>query len=162
MSWYPQCVMMSWRNQMVIFSASLAICDRNPSVTGPFPLQGPVTLCFDAFFDLRLNKWLNQQSRRRWFQMPSLSLLCHCNGYVTDHISHWHKRSIVFIWCYDNVEYVQNTQLLSKSSPSPVHPDEVAIVCCGIEVWWAFYIWNSRSVSCYTWLWYRWSPLTTF
>ena len=33
---------------------------------------------FDAFFDLRLNKRLSKQSRRRWFETPSRSLWHHC------------------------------------------------------------------------------------
>ena len=39
----------------------------------------PVTRNFDAFFDLRLNKWLSQQSWGWWFETPSRSLLCHRN-----------------------------------------------------------------------------------
>ena len=34
---------------------------------------------FDVFFDLRLNKRLSKQSRRRWFETPSHSLRRHCN-----------------------------------------------------------------------------------
>ena len=34
---------------------------------------------FDVFFDLRLNKRLCKQSRRRWFEMPSCSLWRYCN-----------------------------------------------------------------------------------
>ena len=37
------------------------------------------TWSFDVFFDLRLNKWLKKQLRRRWFEMPSHSLWHHCN-----------------------------------------------------------------------------------
>ena len=37
------------------------------------------TQSFDVFFDLRLNKWLSKQSRRRWFETPSRSLWRHCN-----------------------------------------------------------------------------------
>ena len=58
-------------------------------VTGPLwgeftghrwiPLQRPVTQSFDVFFDLRLNKQLSKQSRRRWFETPSLSLWYHYN-----------------------------------------------------------------------------------
>ena len=51
----------------------------NSPVTGEFPSHRPVTRSFDVFFDLRLNKWLSKQSRRRWFGMPSRSLWCHCN-----------------------------------------------------------------------------------
>ena len=42
-----------------------------PFVTGEFPSQRPVTRSFDVLFDLRLNKRLNKQSRRRWFEKPS-------------------------------------------------------------------------------------------
>ena len=38
-----------------------------------------VTRSFDVFFDLRLNKRLSKQSRRRWFHTPSRSLWRHCN-----------------------------------------------------------------------------------
>ena len=46
----------------------------NPPVTGGFPSQRPVTRSFDVFFDLRLNKRLSKQSRRRGFEAPSPSL----------------------------------------------------------------------------------------
>ena len=53
-------------------------------VTGPlcgeFPSQRPVTRSFDVFFDLCLNKRLSKQSGGWWFETPSRSLWCHCNG----------------------------------------------------------------------------------
>ena len=50
-----------WRHQMETFSALLALCAGNSPVTGEFPSQGPVTLSFDVFFDLHLNKrWSTQ------------------------------------------------------------------------------------------------------
>ena len=39
---------------METFSALLAICAGNSSVTGEFPAQKPVTWSFAIFFDLRL------------------------------------------------------------------------------------------------------------
>ena len=51
----------------------------NSSVTGEFPSHRLVTWSFDVFFDLRLNKWLSKQLRRRWFETPSRSLWRHCN-----------------------------------------------------------------------------------
>ena len=36
-----------------------------PPITSGFPTQRPVTWSFDIFFDLRLNKQLSKQSRRR-------------------------------------------------------------------------------------------------
>ena len=43
------------------------------------PHIGPITRSFDVFFDLHLNKRLNKQSRRRWFETPSRPLWLHCN-----------------------------------------------------------------------------------
>ena len=45
---------------METFSALLAICARNSTVTGEFPAQRPVTRSFDVFFDLRLNELLSK------------------------------------------------------------------------------------------------------
>ena len=69
-----------WRHQMEAFFALLALCGGNSPATGEFPSQRPVTRSFDVFFDLHLNKRLNKQSRRRWFQKPSRPSWCHCNG----------------------------------------------------------------------------------
>ena len=51
-----------WRHQMETFSALLAICAENSSVTGEFPVQMPVTQSFDVILDLRLNKLSSKQS----------------------------------------------------------------------------------------------------
>ena len=48
-------------------------------VTSGFPSLRPVTRSFEAFFDLRLSKWLSKQLRRRWLETSSRSLWCHCN-----------------------------------------------------------------------------------
>ena len=69
-----------WRPQMETFSALLAICAGNSLVTGEFPSQRLVTRSFDVFFDVRLNKWLGKQPRRRWFETPSRPLWRHCNA----------------------------------------------------------------------------------
>ena len=69
-----------WRHQMETFSALLALCAGNPPVTGRFPLHRPVTRSFDVFFDVRLNKWLRKQSRRRWFETPSRLTWRRCNA----------------------------------------------------------------------------------
>ena len=58
-----------WCHQMETFSALLALCGGNSPVTGNFPSQRPVTLSFDVFFDLRLNKWLSKQPWGWWFQL---------------------------------------------------------------------------------------------
>ena len=76
-----------WRHEMETCSASLAfyagnspVTEGNSPVTGEFPSHRPVTRSFDVFFDLRLNKRLSKQSRRRWFETPSRSLWRHCNA----------------------------------------------------------------------------------
>ena len=61
-------------------STLLAFWEGNPPVTGGFPLQRPVTWSFDVFFDLCLNKRLNKQLARRWFETPLRPILRHCNG----------------------------------------------------------------------------------
>ena len=58
---------------METFSALLALCEGNPSVTVGFPSQRQETRRFDIFFD-RLSK----QSRRRWFETPSRPLWRYC------------------------------------------------------------------------------------
>ena len=64
---------------METLSALLAICAGNSPVTGEFPAQRPVTRSFDVFFDLRLNKWLSNQSWGWWFETLSRPLWRHCN-----------------------------------------------------------------------------------
>ena len=55
-------------------------CPPCGRLCGEFPSQRPVARSFDVFFDLRLNKWLSEQSKRRWFETPLCSLCRHCNG----------------------------------------------------------------------------------
>ena len=45
---------------METFSASLAACEGNLPVTSEFLSQRPVTRSFDVFFDLSLNKLVEQ------------------------------------------------------------------------------------------------------
>ena len=63
-----------WRHQMETLSALLALCPVNSPFTDEFPTLRPVTQSIDAFFDLRLNEWLNKRSWGWWFEMPSCSL----------------------------------------------------------------------------------------
>ena len=75
---------LAWlRHQMETFSALLALCAGNSPVTGEFPAQRPVTRSFDVFFDLSLNKRMNEQSWGWWFETPSRPLWRHCNGMET-------------------------------------------------------------------------------
>ena len=76
-----------WRHGMETFSAWLALCAGNSSVTGEFPSQRPATRSFAVFFQLRLNKWLNKQWWGWWFETPSCPLWCHCNILMQYHQS---------------------------------------------------------------------------
>ena len=49
--------MMTSSNEKI--SALLAICTRNPPVTGEFPAQRPVTRSFDIFICALMNGWVN-------------------------------------------------------------------------------------------------------
>ena len=64
---------------METFSALLALCAGNSSVTSEFLSQRPVTRSFDVFIDLRLDKRLSIQSCGWWFDKPSRSLWRHRN-----------------------------------------------------------------------------------
>ena len=69
------------------FSALLALCVVKSPVNG----EGPVMRSFDVFFDLRLNKRLSKQSRRRWFETLSSSLWRHCNDLNQNFKHDWGK-----------------------------------------------------------------------
>ena len=64
-----------WRHQMEIFSAVLALCAGNSSVTGEFPSQRPVTRIFYVFFDLRMHKRLSKQLWSWWSETPMRSFV---------------------------------------------------------------------------------------
>ena len=65
----------------------------NSPLNGEFPSQRPVT-SFDVFCDLRLNKLLSKQSKRRRFETTSRSLWRHCNVDVMI----WKRFSITGPW----------------------------------------------------------------
>ena len=75
-----------------IFRVTGPLC-REFALTGEFPSQRPVDRSFDVFFDLRLNKHLCKQPRRRQFQTPSRSLWRQCNdllkGCSMKGLRHW-------------------------------------------------------------------------
>ena len=90
-----------WRHQMKPSSALLAICAGNSPVTGEFPAQRPVTLSFDVFFDLRLNKRLSKQSWGWWFETPSHPVLRHCNDKsISCLLMDWLIALPGHQWCY--------------------------------------------------------------
>ena len=71
-----------WRHRMETFSALLAFCAGNSTVTGEFPAHRPVMWSFDVFFDLRLNKQLSKQSWDWWFE----TLCVHSSLVLTQHM----------------------------------------------------------------------------
>ena len=71
-----------WRHQMETFSALPAFYEWNPPVSGGFHSQRPVTRSLDVFFDVRLNKPLGKQSRRRWLDTPLRPLWRLCNDSI--------------------------------------------------------------------------------
>ena len=88
-----------WRHQMEAFSALLAICAGNSSVTGELPAQRSLTRSFDVFFDLRLNKRLSKQSWGWWFETLSRPLWRHCNDQGRSHsIPHMVLSWICVVW----------------------------------------------------------------
>ena len=70
---------------------------ENSPLTGEFPSQGPATRSFDVFFDMCLNKLLDKQSRRRWFETPSRSLWRYFN--VTNDFFHRNLNSMEISLC---------------------------------------------------------------
>ena len=68
-----------WRDQMETFSALLATCAGNSTVSGEFPAQRPLTWSFDVFLDLRPNKRLSKHWWGWWFETPSYPLWRQCN-----------------------------------------------------------------------------------
>ena len=50
-----------WRHHVEAFSALLALCAGNSSVTGEFAAQRPARRSFDVFFDLHLNGWASNR-----------------------------------------------------------------------------------------------------
>ena len=77
-----------WRHhQMETFSALLVFFfwgggGGDSPVTGEFLSLRPVTRSFELFFDMRLNKQLNEQSCGWWYKTPWYSLWRHCNDRI--------------------------------------------------------------------------------
>ena len=89
------------------------------TIYGGFPSQRPVTRSFDVFPDLRPNKRLSKQSRRRWFETHSRSLWRHCNDSERSEISEYESWGFVvsryitiryLVWYWNGArKYEQNS-----------------------------------------------------
>ena len=89
---------LAWRrNQMEAFSVLLALCERNPTVTGGFPSQKPVTPSFDIFFDLRLNKRWNKT-----MEVPAISDTHYCDVIMDAVASQITSLTIVYSTVYSD------------------------------------------------------------
>ena len=120
--WYKHMEVKWWRRQVEIFSVLLALCEGNPPVTGGFPSQMPVTRKFNVFFDLRLDKRLNKQSRRWWFETPSRSYWRWCNENFSISCSSW---DIAKNNQFTNRGIVHRTDLLKRQWWMNAHPHKV-------------------------------------
>ena len=77
-------------------STLLAFCAGNSPATGEFPTQRSVTRSFDVFVDLRWNRRLSKQLRRRWFETSLRLLKGHCNERFRErHCPRHHKTGIL-------------------------------------------------------------------
>ena len=98
-----------WHHQMETFSSLLALFEGNHRS------KGPVTRRFDMFFGLHLKKKrLGEQSRCRWFEMPSRSLWRHCYapsmishiGFVLIGLSSWRHKVLDSMHLWDQLCYI--------------------------------------------------------
>ena len=114
---------------METFSALLVLCEGNPPVTGGFPSQRPLTWSFDVYFDLRLNKRLSKQSRRRWFETSLRSLWRHCNESATSitglelpRMTRMRPGSAICIWMdfWDDFELDQQNMIFIIADARPL------------------------------------------
>ena len=68
-----------WRHQMESVFVLLAVCERNPPVTGGFLSQRASNTGFGVSFGVSLNKQSNKESCRSGFEKPGCSLWSHCS-----------------------------------------------------------------------------------
>ena len=101
---------MSSKGNVFHVSGPLCVCGwvvvGGPPVTGGSPSQQPVPRSLEVFFDLRLNKLLSKQSRRRWHETPSRSLWRQCNDDLHPRTTSKHNIMYITRWIYsthDNV-----------------------------------------------------------
>ena len=78
-----------WHHQIKTVSVLLALCERNPRVTGGFPSQSASNAGFGVFFDVSLYKRLNKQTSRWWCETPRCSLQRHCNDIIFQSLAAW-------------------------------------------------------------------------
>ena len=92
------------------------LCGGIP-VTVEFPTQRQVTRSFNVFFDLRLNKWLSNQSWGWWFEIRLHPLRRQCND-----ITKWHVGNSVYRGVSDMTTW-KNTYVANDNTVKPVYND---------------------------------------
>ena len=103
-------------------------------ITGIFPSKRSVTRSFGVFFDLRLNKRLNKQLRRRWFETPPRSL--------------WrHRRGILNLSGLDGIDAADPYEANTNPNPSYFMDDGVCYISTEAHI---FILYLQRSNS-YSW-----------
>ena len=100
---------------MEAFSVLLALCAENWMVTGEFPSSRQVPRSFGVFFDVRLNKRLSKQSRRRWFGTQSRSLWRHCIAIYALYFISYNFVFPIARWCSrQSIPRSQNTCIILR------------------------------------------------
>ena len=92
-----------WRHQMETFSALLALCAGNSSLSGEFPAQRPVTRSFDVSFDLHPNKRSSKQWWGWWFETPLCPLWRHRNAIANPRLWPCHVTVTCKLWSYEAI-----------------------------------------------------------
>ena len=89
----------------------------NSPVTDEFPAQRPVMRSLNVSCDLRLNKLLHKQSRRRWFETPSRSFWRHCKflsrfrSMYRERVGRFGKRQASTGFIRGLISYLQNSKV---------------------------------------------------
>ena len=136
-------------HQMETFSALLALCEGNSPVTGEFPSQRPVARSCDIFFDLCLNKLLNNhrdandlRRHRAHYNVIVMSLKKHM-------MTSWHGHSfritshLLLAWtsCWTNNRIVSDVRHHGAQVISTEEYCSIANVYSGMKkvtYWWYF------------------------
>ena len=80
------------------------------------PSQKPVTLNFDVFFYLRLNKRLSKQSWGWWFETPSRSLWRKCfTASLTNNLKLEHGYLMVFLFFFVRCNHLSSFSLTAMA-----------------------------------------------
>ena len=129
---------------METFSALLVFCAGNSPVTDEFPTQRPATRSFGFLFDPRLDQQLSKQWSRWWFETPSRSLWCRCNGFqgistlyslqpqICQVCASCGNESLNFLWITSCLSCYLERMCIIHYEHKP---------CCPCVSWWIFTPW---------------------